>query len=156
MGRIIASTSVAAAHLEKATESDQGSQTRVILLVWSIPSMSLPTRNADQSSEAAIRGAAESNPRLLTSAEAAEFLTLKELTLRDYSRRGIVPSVKIGRHASSKPTSSATSTDCGGPSTHAWIPGLVDESGRRGRFSALGEPLDKKKGPHLRAFLLSG
>ncbi len=60
--------------------------------------MSLPARNVDQSSEAAIRGAAESNPRLLTSAEAAEFLTLKESTLRDYSRRGIVPSVKIGRH----------------------------------------------------------
>jgi excisionase family DNA binding protein len=98
MGRIIASTSVAAAHLVKATESDQGSQTRVILLVWSIPTMSLPARNADQSSEAAIRGAAEPNPRLLTSAEAAEFLTLKESTLRDYSRRGIVPSVKIGRH----------------------------------------------------------
>jgi excisionase family DNA binding protein len=98
MGRIIASTSVAAAHLEKATESDQGSQTLIILLVWSIPTVSLPARNVDQSSEAAIRGVAESNPRLLTSAEAAEFLTLKESTLRDYSRRGIVPSVKIGRH----------------------------------------------------------
>ena len=36
--------------------------------------------------------------RLLTSAEAAAFLTLKESTLRDYSRRGLVPSVKIGRH----------------------------------------------------------
>jgi excisionase family DNA binding protein len=34
----------------------------------------------------------------LTSAEAAAFLTLKESTLRDYSRRGLVPSVKIGRH----------------------------------------------------------
>jgi excisionase family DNA binding protein len=44
------------------------------------------------------RGPAAPNPRLLTSAEAAEFLTLKESTLRDYSRRGIVPSVKIGRH----------------------------------------------------------
>jgi len=60
--------------------------------------VSLPARNVDQSSEASIRGVAESNPRLLTSAEAAEFLTLKESTLRDYSRRGIVPSVKIGRH----------------------------------------------------------
>jgi excisionase family DNA binding protein len=98
MGRIIALTSVAAAHLEKATESDQGSQTLIILLVWSIPTVSLPARNVDQSSEASIRGVAESNPRLLTSAEAAEFLTLKESTLRDYSRRGIVPSVKIGRH----------------------------------------------------------
>jgi excisionase family DNA binding protein len=98
MRRIIASNSVAAAHLEKATESDQGSQTLIILLVWSIPTVSLPARNVDQSSEASIRGVAESNPRLLTSAEAAEFLTLKESTLRDYSRRGIVPSVKIGRH----------------------------------------------------------
>jgi len=61
--------------------------------------VSSPARNAYQSNEAdAGRGAAEPNPRLLTSAEAAEFLTLKESTLRDYSRRGIVPSVKIGRH----------------------------------------------------------
>jgi excisionase family DNA binding protein len=44
------------------------------------------------------RGATAPNLRLLTSAEAAEFLTLKESTRRDYSRRGIVPSVKIGRH----------------------------------------------------------
>lgn len=36
--------------------------------------------------------------RLLTPAEAAALLTLKESTLRDYSRRGIVPSVKLGRH----------------------------------------------------------
>jgi excisionase family DNA binding protein len=42
--------------------------------------------------------ATPTSPRLLTSAEAADFLTLKESTLRDYSRRGIVPSVKIGRH----------------------------------------------------------
>ena len=60
--------------------------------------MILPQRNADQPGESAARGAVEPNPRLLTSAEAAEFLTLKESTLRDYSRRGIVPSVKIGRH----------------------------------------------------------
>jgi excisionase family DNA binding protein len=82
----------------KAAQSVQGSQTHFILLVWSIPTVSPPARNADQSSEAAARGAPEPNPRLLTSAEAAEFLTLKESTLRDYSRRGIVPSVKIGRH----------------------------------------------------------
>ncbi|HEX4035164.1 MAG TPA: helix-turn-helix domain-containing protein [Solirubrobacteraceae bacterium] len=44
------------------------------------------------------RGVSEPNPRLLTSAEAADFLTLEESTLRDCSRRGIVPSVKIGRH----------------------------------------------------------
>jgi excisionase family DNA binding protein len=60
--------------------------------------VSLPPRNADQPGELAARAATEPNPRLLTSAEAAEFLTLKESTLRDYSRRGIVPSVKIGRH----------------------------------------------------------
>ncbi|HXR29366.1 MAG TPA: helix-turn-helix domain-containing protein [Solirubrobacteraceae bacterium] len=60
--------------------------------------MSLSQRNADQPSEAGARGAAGPSPRLLTSAEAAAFLTLKESTLRDYSRRGIVPSVKIGRH----------------------------------------------------------
>jgi hypothetical protein len=98
MGRIIASTSVAAGYLVDATESDRGSQTHFILLVWSIPTMSLPPRNVDQPGELAARGAVEPNPRLLTSAEAAEFLTLKESTLRDYSRRGIVPSVKIGRH----------------------------------------------------------
>lgn len=39
-----------------------------------------------------------SRTRLLTPAEAAAFLTLRESTLRDYSRRGIVPSVKLGRH----------------------------------------------------------
>ena len=60
--------------------------------------MSIPPRSADQPSQAAARGPAEPSPRLLTSAEAADFLTLKESTLRDYSRRGIVPSVKIGRH----------------------------------------------------------
>jgi excisionase family DNA binding protein len=59
--------------------------------------VSLSQRNADQRSEADARGVAEPSPRLLTSAEAAEVLTLKESTLRDYSRRGIVPSVKIGR-----------------------------------------------------------
>jgi excisionase family DNA binding protein len=36
--------------------------------------------------------------KLLTPADAAEFLTLRESTLRDYARRGIVPSVKLGRH----------------------------------------------------------
>jgi excisionase family DNA binding protein len=60
--------------------------------------VSLSQRNADQPSESGARRATEPSPRLLTSAEAAEFLTLKESTLRDYSRRGIVPSVKIGRH----------------------------------------------------------
>jgi len=44
------------------------------------------------------RGAPEPSHRLLTSAEGAAFLTLKESTLRDYSRRGLVTSVKIGRH----------------------------------------------------------
>jgi len=59
--------------------------------------MSAPPRNADQPNDAA-RSEAQPSPRLLTSAQAADFLTLKESTLRDYSRRGIVPSVKIGRH----------------------------------------------------------
>jgi excisionase family DNA binding protein len=36
--------------------------------------------------------------KLLTPADAAVFLTLRESTLRDYARRGIVPSVKLGRH----------------------------------------------------------
>jgi excisionase family DNA binding protein len=38
-----------------------------------------------------------SRPRLLTAAEAAEWLSIRESTLRDLARRGIVPSVKIGR-----------------------------------------------------------
>jgi excisionase family DNA binding protein len=37
-------------------------------------------------------------PRLLTVAQAAAFLTLKESTLRDYARRHVVPSIRIGRH----------------------------------------------------------
>lgn len=37
-------------------------------------------------------------PRLLTAPEAAAMLRLRESTLRDYSRRGIVPCVRIGRH----------------------------------------------------------
>jgi excisionase family DNA binding protein len=37
-------------------------------------------------------------PRMLTAAEAAELLRLRESTLRDYARRGVVPSEKIGRH----------------------------------------------------------
>jgi excisionase family DNA binding protein len=41
---------------------------------------------------------ADSATKLLTPADAAEFLTLRESTLRDYARRGIVPSVKLGRH----------------------------------------------------------
>jgi len=35
---------------------------------------------------------------LLTATQAAILLTLKESTLRDYARRGVVPSVKLGRH----------------------------------------------------------
>jgi excisionase family DNA binding protein len=37
-------------------------------------------------------------PSLLTVAEAAAILQLRESTLRDYARRGVVPAVKIGRH----------------------------------------------------------
>jgi excisionase family DNA binding protein len=36
--------------------------------------------------------------RLLAAGEAAEWLTVRETTIRDYARRGVVPSVKIGRH----------------------------------------------------------
>ena len=39
-----------------------------------------------------------SRPVLLTASEAAEFLRLRESTLRDYTRRGMVPCVRIGRH----------------------------------------------------------
>jgi excisionase family DNA binding protein len=35
---------------------------------------------------------------VMTASEAAELLRLRESTLRDYARRGIVPSIKIGRH----------------------------------------------------------
>ena len=58
--------------------------------------MAPPTRPVDLTADDL--GAREPSRRLLTSAEAAAFLTLKESTLRDYSRRGLVPSVKIGRH----------------------------------------------------------
>ena len=37
-------------------------------------------------------------PRMLTAAEAAELLRLRESTVRDYARRGVTPSVRIGRH----------------------------------------------------------
>ena len=98
--------------------------------------VSSPARNAYQSNEAdAARGAAEPNPRLLTSAEAAEFLTLKESTLRDYSRRGIVPSVKIGRHLRFVEADLVRYLDGLRRSFDTrWMPGLVDESGRRSRF----------------------
>jgi len=36
--------------------------------------------------------------KLLTPAEAAAILRIKESTLRDYARRGLVPSIKVGRH----------------------------------------------------------
>jgi excisionase family DNA binding protein len=61
--------------------------------------MAAPARHTDRSTaNHDDRGALAPVHRLLTSAEAAAFLTLKESTLRDYSRRGLVPSVKIGRH----------------------------------------------------------
>ena len=37
-------------------------------------------------------------PRLLTASEAGEFVRLRESTLRDYARRGVVACVGIGRH----------------------------------------------------------
>jgi excisionase family DNA binding protein len=39
-----------------------------------------------------------SRPVLLTAKEAAEFLRLRESTVRDYSRRGLLPCVRVGRH----------------------------------------------------------
>jgi len=53
------------------------------------------TRRADSLPRPSLSRA---RPRLLTPAQAAAFLTLKESTLRDYARRGLVPSVKLGRH----------------------------------------------------------
>ncbi|MGH2866139.1 MAG: helix-turn-helix domain-containing protein [Solirubrobacteraceae bacterium] len=41
--------------------------------------------------------ASYSRPRLLTAPEAAEWLSVRESTLRDLARRGIVPSIKVGR-----------------------------------------------------------
>lgn len=65
--------------------------------------MPMPTRPTDRTADShGDRGVPESSRLLLTSAEAAAFFTLKESTLRDHSRRGlvpsVVPSVKIGRH----------------------------------------------------------
>jgi excisionase family DNA binding protein len=34
----------------------------------------------------------------MTAAEAANLLRLRDSTLREYARRGIVPSIRIGRH----------------------------------------------------------
>lgn len=56
-----------------------------------------PTR-ASSGALAVVEGRDVDRPVLLTAAEAAEFLRLRESTLRDYSRRGIVPCVRIGRH----------------------------------------------------------
>ena len=55
-------------------------------------------RAADGDAASTTGGGSRSRPRLLTPAQAAVFLTLKESTLRDYARRGVVPSVKLGRH----------------------------------------------------------
>ena len=61
--------------------------------------MAAPARPTSQTTDGLDAGGAPGpDHHLLTSAEAAAFLTLKESTLRDYSRRGLVPSVKIGRH----------------------------------------------------------
>ncbi len=35
---------------------------------------------------------------LLTSREVAELLRMKRTTIEDYARRGILPSLKLGRH----------------------------------------------------------
>jgi len=36
-------------------------------------------------------------PQLLTTAEAAQMLKLRESTLREHTRRGLVPCIRIGR-----------------------------------------------------------
>jgi hypothetical protein len=76
------------------------------------------------------RVAPEPSHRLLTSAEAAAFLTLKESTLHDYSRRGLV---KIGRHLRFVEADLIRYLDGlrQQPSNRSWIPGLVDGAGRR-------------------------
>ena len=35
---------------------------------------------------------------LMTSAEIAELLRMKRSTVEDYARRGLLPSIKLGRH----------------------------------------------------------
>jgi len=54
--------------------------------------------HTEQQSTPSGAASAGARPRLLTPAQAAVFLTLRESTLRDYARRGVVPSVKLGRH----------------------------------------------------------
>jgi excisionase family DNA binding protein len=43
-------------------------------------------------------GDAMNRPVLLTVHQAAEFLALRESTVRHYARRGVLPSIRIGRH----------------------------------------------------------
>ena len=38
---------------------------------------------------------------LMTSAQVAELLHMKRTTIEDYARRGLLPSLKLGRHAGS-------------------------------------------------------
>ena len=54
--------------------------------------------HADEQTTPSAAASAAARPRLLTPAQASVFLTLRESTLRDYARRGVVPSVKLGRH----------------------------------------------------------
>ncbi len=53
--------------------------------------------NRERTNSTGPSSASHSRPRLLTAQEAAEWLAIRESTLRDLARRGIVPSVKIGR-----------------------------------------------------------
>lgn len=53
--------------------------------------------NPERTNSTSETSASYSRPRLLTATEAAEWLSIRESTLRDFARRGLVPSVKIGR-----------------------------------------------------------
>ena len=48
--------------------------------------MNEPSRNADHLEE------------LLTAGQLAEFLRMRKSTVEEYARRGVLPSLKLGRH----------------------------------------------------------
>lgn len=60
------------------------------------PAIEAPAARDDEAVDVLLAGVHA--PRLMTAPEAAELLRLKESTLRDYGRRGIIPCIRIGRH----------------------------------------------------------
>src|SRR4051794_20000003 len=67
-------------------------------------------------------------PRLLTAAQAADWLAVRESTVRDLARRGVIPSVKIGRLVRFIEADLVGYVEgLRGP----WQAGLVDAAGRR-------------------------